>query len=57
MTHAEKLKRWKANLKRLRLNPRQAAERLKVRKETAYGWNCGSVSVPEGRLNELEAMR
>jgi transposase len=57
MTHAEKLKRWKAALRRLNLNPREAAEKLGVHKGTGYAWNCGYTSVPEHRLKQLEDMK
>jgi hypothetical protein len=58
MTHAERLKRWKAELKRLGINPREAAERLGLKnKQTAYNWNCGASKVPERRILQLEAMK
>lgn len=56
-SHEEKLIRWKKALKRLRLNPKQAAARLGVNSQTAYNWNCGAQSVPEARLRAIEEMK
>lgn len=57
MTKSEKLKEWKKQLKRLGINPREAAERLEVAKQTAYNWSCGGQEIPERRIKQLEAMK
>lgn len=56
-THENRVIRWKAALLRLGINPRQAAERLGVARQTAYNWNCGSQTITEERLKQIEAMK
>jgi hypothetical protein len=57
MTPLERLTEWKRQLRRLGINPKQAAQRLKVNSQTAYNWNCGAQAVPQKRLDQLGAMK
>ena len=57
MTKQEKLKRWLQARRRLGINVRQAADRLKVSSAMAYAWNCGDREIPPARVEQLEAMK
>jgi hypothetical protein len=52
-----RLIRWKRHLKKLRLNPRQVAEIMKINAATAYNWNSGAQDIPPARLAQLELMK
>jgi transposase len=56
MTKDERLRIWKALLKQSGLNPREAAERLGVHRQTAYSWNSGQQKIPEARLEQLRQL-
>jgi DNA-binding XRE family transcriptional regulator len=57
MTHEQKLRAWKKHTKRLGLTPTELAKRLGIATQTIYNWSCGSVSIPQARINELEKMQ
>jgi hypothetical protein len=57
MTKAEKLKRWRAVLRRRSWTVVQAAAMLGISKNVGYNWNCGAQTIPEGRIKQLEAMK
>jgi hypothetical protein len=57
MTHDEKLRRWLKARKRLGFTVKQTAAMLNVAVQTCFNWNCGSQSIPETRLKQLESMK
>ena len=57
MTKDEKLKRWLKARKRLNINVREAADRLKVSAAMAYSWNNGDREIPPARVVQLEEMK
>jgi hypothetical protein len=57
MDELERLKKWKAELRRLGLNPRKAAEKLGITSGMAYAWHCGQRPVPRKRIEQLQQMQ
>jgi transposase len=57
MSDTERLRRFKAALKRLGINPRELSERIGLNKVTCYNWHCGKVRIPAERLKDIEAMK
>jgi hypothetical protein len=57
MTKTEKLKRWRAAIASRNWTVKRAAKELGVVQQVAYNWNCGSQTIPEDRLIQLEAMK
>jgi len=57
MTKREKLKRWRKLIAAKQWKIKDVAGRLGVATQTAYNWNCGSQTIPEKRVLELEAMK
>jgi hypothetical protein len=59
MTKTEKLRRWRVAKQRRNLTCKQIAGLLDpaVAPQTVFNWNCGSQTIPEKRVLELEAMQ
>ncbi len=52
--HDEKVRRFREALAALGINPRQAASRMRKSPGMCYQWHCGSVTIPNARLEQVE---